>query len=207
MYTLYYSPSACSLATQVVLHELDQQVEIINVSKVENFSAINPVGAVPVLIEQDQSNGQSHTYTEGAAIILHLLDRHQNSLLPAGGAARNKGIEQILFANATMHPAYGRLFFIAQHIEDEAAKDLAFKAAAKMISTLWQVVEQQLAKNSEEENFLAGEGVSAADIMLTVYSRWGASFPVDISIGERSQKMIDAVLAMPSFKRALAAEG
>ena len=24
MYTLYYSPSACSLATQVVLHELDQ---------------------------------------------------------------------------------------------------------------------------------------------------------------------------------------
>jgi glutathione S-transferase len=207
MYTLYYSPSACSLATQVVLHELDQQVEIVNVSDVENFSAINPVGAVPVLIEQDQSNGQSYTYTEGAAIILHLLDRHQNSLLTAAGVARNKGIEQILFANATMHPAYGRLFFIAQQIEDEAVKDLAFKAAAKMISTLWQVVEQELAKNSEEENFLAGEGVSAADIMLTVYSRWGGSFPVNISIGERSQKMIDAVLAMPSFKRALAAEG
>ena len=48
MYTLYYIPGACSLATQVVIHELDQAVEIIDKQKVENFSAINPVGTVHI---------------------------------------------------------------------------------------------------------------------------------------------------------------
>lgn len=203
MYTLYYSPSACSLATQVVLHELGQAVDLVNVKNVENFTSINPVAAVPVLVDQEQK----HTYTEGAAILLHLLEIHQNTLLAKEGYLREKGIENILFANATMHPSYGRLFFIAQHIEDETAKALAFDAAARMITSLWQVVEQKLAESAEEKIFLGGDQVSAADIMLTVYSRWGESFPVNITMGIRTQKMIEHVLEMPSFKRALAAEG
>ncbi len=57
MYTLYYLPDACPLATQVVLHELDQPVEIINMQTVENFSAINPVGTVPVLVVHRRGSG------------------------------------------------------------------------------------------------------------------------------------------------------
>lgn len=205
MYTLYYSPSACSLATQVVLHELGQDVEIINVDTVENFKSINPVGAVPVLIEETQ--GQKKIYTEGAAIMLHLLNHHQNTLLPKDGDGRYRAIENMLFANATMHPAYGRLFFITQNIEDQVAKNTALKAAANILSNLWQVVEDKLAEQPASENYLGGKQVSAADIMLTVYSRWGASFPVNITMGTRTQKMIESVLEMPSFKRALAAEG
>jgi len=220
MYTLYYSPDACSLATQVVLHELDQAVEIKNVQKVENFKAINPVGAVPVLV--DHNNGEADkALTEGAAIILYLLNKHENSLLPSTGATRQQGIEHIMFANATMHPTYSRLFFIAQNISDDSihdkkVKQAAFDAAAESISYLWQVVEQKLEQQSASESnlegnflggcFLGGELPSAADIMLTVYSRWGASFPVEIPLGPRVQKMITAVLAMPSFQRALAAE-
>lgn len=205
MYTLYYSPGACSLATQVILHELDQSVEIKNVQQVENFNAINPVGAVPVLVD-------SHSVlTEGAAIVLHLLNKHENTLLPATGNEYQQGVENIMFANATMHPAYSRLFFIAQHIRDEDAKQSAFDAAAQSIAYLWEVVEQKLAAQENNEalvggRFLGGELPSAADIMLAVYARWGASFPVEIPLGPRVQKMIAAVLVMPSFKRALVAE-
>ena len=35
--------------------------------------------------------------------------------------------------------------------------------------------------------------------MLTVYSRWGAYFPVDIIFGEKTTKMLSAVQAMPNF--------
>lgn len=205
MYTLYYSPSACSLATQVVLHELGQEVEIINVDTVQNFKSINPVGAVPVLI--DQNSNQRKVYTEGAAILLHLLNKYKNTLLPNNEDARNHAIEQILFANATMHPAYSRLFFIAQNITDETAKISAFEVAANMISNLWDVVEKQLIEQADKEKYLGGDQVSAADIMLTVYSRWGGNFPVNITIGKRTKQMINSVLAMPSFMRALAAEG
>ena len=80
-YTLYYSQGACSVATQVVLNELGQDYQLINVSSVENFTEINPVGAVPALVENDI------VLTEGAAIILHLLDKHANSLLAVEGPA------------------------------------------------------------------------------------------------------------------------
>ena len=196
MYTLYYFPDACSLATQVILNELDQPVEIIDVQKVGNFKAINPVGTVPVLLD----NG--NTLREGAAVILYLLNKHQNSMLPATGTHREQAIQDIMFANATMHPTYSRLFFIAQNITDKKTKQSGFKATAQAITRLWQVVEQQLAK----QNFLGGDQPSAADIMLTVYSRWGASFPVDIVLGPNTQKMVSAVQSMPSFQRALDAE-
>jgi len=64
------------------------------------------------------------------------------------------------------------------------------------------VVENQLTK----QRFLGGDSPSAADIMLSVYSRWGAYFPVDISFGEKTTQMLEAVQAMPSFKKADEAE-
>lgn len=196
MYTLYFLPDACSLATQVILHELDQPVEIIHQQSVANFSVINPVGTVPVLINGDMVK------TEGAAVILYLLNKHQNALLPATGEAREGGVENIMFANATMHPAYGRLFFIARYIEDEKVKQLAFEAAAVAINHLWEVVENKLTV----QPYLGGNLPSAADIMLAVYSRWGANFPVEISLGENTQKMLAAVQALPSFQLALTNE-
>jgi glutathione S-transferase len=187
MYTLYYSQGACSVATQVVLRELGQEVIIIDVQQHNSFKEINPVGAVPALVDGDK------TLTEGAAIMLHLLNKHQSSLFPEND--RQQAIEDIMFANATMHPAYGRLFFIAQHISDEKVKQETLNIAAESINQLWQVVESKLA----DKSFLGGENPSAADIMLTVYSRWGAYFPVDIVIGDKTTKMLAAVQAMPSF--------
>jgi glutathione S-transferase len=196
MYTLYYLPGACSLATQVVLHELNQAVDIVDIQQLNDFSAINPVATVPVLID-----GES-TLREGAAILLYLLNKHPSHMLPTSGTDREQAIENILFANATMHPAYSRLFFIAQHISDESVRKEAFSAAAEAISKLWQVVELQLAGQA----FLGGDRPSAADIMLTVYSRWGASFPVTIAQGSNTARMLAAVQIMPSFQRALSAE-
>jgi glutathione S-transferase len=184
------------LATQVVLNELNQAVTIIDKNKVDDFSLINPVGSVPVLVADKK------TLREGAAIILYLLNKHENTLLPSTGVAREQGIQDIMFANATMHPAYGRLFFIAQSISNEEVKQSAFEAAAVAITSLWQVIELQLA----EKAFFGGDQPSAADILLTVYSRWGAHFPVDIPMGTNTKKMLEAVLSTPSFRDALAAE-
>lgn len=196
MYTLYYLPEACSLATQVVLLELGQKVTLINKNEIDDFNTINPVGTVPVLIDQER------TYTEGAAILIHLLKKHPNQLLPESGNEKHKAIENILFANATMHPAYSKLFFIAQNIQQEDALMTAYKAATDGINHLWSVVENRLTT----QPYLGGDKPSAADILLTVYSRWGDHFPVQIEIGEKTQNMIEAVKAMPNFVKALANE-
>jgi glutathione S-transferase len=196
MYTLYYSQGACSFATQVVLRELGQALNIIDVAKVNDFKTINPVGSVPVLIDGN------NTLTEGAAIMLHILNKHKNSLFPENEKDRQQAIQYIMFANATMHPAYGRLFFLEQNISDEKEKQAALNVAADSINKLWQVVESLLA----DKNFLGGNTPSAADIMLAVYSSWGAYFSVDIVLGEKTLKMLSAVRAMPNFKKTVEAE-
>jgi glutathione S-transferase len=187
---------ACSVATQVVLHELAQNVKIIDKNNVTDFSAINAVGTVPVLIDGDKS------LTEGAAIILYLLNKHENSLFPKNIEHQQKAVEDIMFANATMHPAYSKLFFIAQNISDESAKVEAFNAAANNINSLWKVVEGKLASREA----LGRDSISAADIMLGVYATWGQYFPVELVFGEQTAKMISAVQGLPSFKKAVQAE-
>ena len=189
MYTLYYSKGACSAATQVVLRELGQEVTIIDVQQLNNFKTINPVGAVPVLVDGDK------TLTEGAAIMLYILNKHNSTLFPVNESDRQQAIQDIMFANASMHPAYSKLFFLAQYVNDEKVKQEALNSAAKAINQLWQVVENKLTSNK----FLGGDRPSAADIMLTVYSRWGDYFPVDIIISEKTTNMLNAIQSMPSF--------
>lgn len=191
MYTLYYAPGTCAIATQAILLELGQQVEIIDRAQVADFATITPIKAVPILVDGDE------TLSEGAAIILHLLTKHQSSMLPSQGIERQNAIQNIMFANATMHPAYSRLFFVSSAIEDEQVKQSTLNAAANELSTLWEYVESKL----QTQPYLGGDTPSAADILLAVYSTWGQYFPVDIQIGPRSRSMIEAIHAMPSYQR------
>ena len=193
MYTLYFLPGACSLATHVILNLVNQDVTVIDKNGVGNFSEVNPVGTVPVLIDGERK------LTQGVSIILYLLERHANDLLPKEGEARDQAIENMMFANSTMHPAYGRLFFLNGALEDGEAKQTAFNAAADAITHLWSTVETQL----ENTPFLGGEKMSPADILLAVYSRWGQFFPVDIVIGEKTQTMINSVIATEAFQKAI----
>lgn len=196
MYQLYYSPNACSLATQVVLHELDQQVSIIDKRGVTDFSQISPTGAVPALKDNEA------VLLEGAAIMLHILKKQETPLFPDHPAKRTQATEDILFANATMHPAYSKLFFVSALEIDDAAKQIALQAAANSVNALWEVVEQRLQK----QMFLSGAHYSAADIMLTIYSRWNQYFSVDIVHGERTRELLALITNLPSFQRAIAAE-
>ncbi|RLU02963.1 MAG: glutathione S-transferase family protein [Ketobacter sp.] len=201
MYTLYFVPGACSLATQSILHELNQPVTLKHKQDAEDYSQLNPAGTVPVLIDGDR------ILNEGVAILLYLLNKHENMLLPTSEPARQRAIERMLLANASMHPAYGRLFFIASNVVNEEGRQQAFDAAAEAINGLWRAVETRFPKDSTQEGpFLGGSQVSPADFLLTVYSRWGQFFPVDIRIGPRASAMIEAVMARESFQLALQRE-
>ncbi len=196
MYTLYFIPGACSLATQAILNELDQESTLVHKLEADRFETLNPAGTVPVLVDGDK------VLNEGVAIILHLLNKHENNLIPESGDARHRAIEHMMFANATMHPAYGRLFFAQANVTDPAVKQQIFDSAAVAINKLWQVVEAKL----EHMPYLGGQDISPADILLAVYSRWGDFFPVDIVLGPNGRRMVDAVLKRDSMQRAIQRE-
>ena len=196
MYILYFLPGACSLATQVILNELDQESTLVHKLDAEHFETLNPAGTVSVLVDGDK------VLNEGVAIILHLLNKHENNLIPESGDARHRAIENMMFANATMHPAYGRLFFAQANVTDPAGRQQIFDSAAVAINKLWQVVEAKL----EHAPYFGGHDISPADILLAVYSRWGDFFPVDIVLGPHTRQMVDAVLQRDSMQRAIQRE-
>lgn len=197
MYTLYHLPGSCSLVTLTLLLKMKQAVKLTHRDSVQNYRQINPVGAVPAL-----TNEQGTHLLEGGAIVLHLLAKHDVRWQAMADNERQVQTQNLFFANATMHPAYNRLFFLNRVLPEGDARQTAQKAAADAIVALWRAVEDRL----HSSPFLGGDEPSAADVMLTVYSRWGNAFPVSIEIGSKCQQMIEKVTALPSFKRALEME-
>ena len=203
MYTLYGMTGSCSMAVHAVLNELNQPVSVIDVRvpagqpRPAEFLAINPRGNVPVLIDGDI------TMREGGAIITYLLDKHASPMLPKSGASRAAALEWLMFANATMHPAYSRVFFNLANLSDGTGKDEAIEASLKAINKLWADVDAQLAQTK----FICGDTYSAADILLSVIANWGqGGFASKLTFGENSKRMFKAIAALPSFQKALAAE-
>ena len=105
---------------------------------VTNFNEISATGAVPALKDNDA------VLLEGAAIMIYLLEKQTTPMFSSNPIERAQAIEDIMFANATMHPAYSKLFFISSLDIDDTAKKIALNAAADSINSLWNIVEQRL---------------------------------------------------------------
>ncbi|MEZ5561225.1 MAG: glutathione S-transferase family protein [Pseudomonadales bacterium] len=196
MYTLFYLPGASSLAVHAVLRELEQPFNLIERDSTYDFTDLNPVGAVPVLIDDDL------VIREGAAILLHVLDKHETTLLPRSGSERTQAIESLMFANATLQGAYRSLFFVQGYVLEEPARTHAFDTAIQWIEQLWAIVDRRIGVKP----FLDGSQVSAADFVLTVCARWNASLPARIRIGANAERLVERTTARPAFQQALAAE-
>lgn len=201
MVTLFYSPGACSMAVHVLLNEIGTPFTLENaaISEGKNRSpeylALNPRGQVPLLVDGDL------VIREGAAILIHLLEKHQSPLLPTSAKDRAAAIEWLMFCNATLHPAYSRGFFLMRNPADQAAKDALMTVVVANINKLWEEVEARL----ENSSYLAGDSITIADILLTVIANWSGRF-TGIEIGARTKALLSKMIARPSYKKALETE-
>jgi len=191
------------MATHVLLNELKQPVTLEDVSvpagkpRSHEFLEINPRGNVPVLVDGDL------ILREGAAILLYLLEKHKSPLLPKDSVKRAKAIEMLMFANASLHPAYGKAFFVLRTLSNETSKKEAFAAVLEQINKFWKDLDTTLA----DSKFTCGEEMTVADILITVIANWGITgFPESPTLGENVKRMIKEVIALPSYQKALQEE-
>jgi glutathione S-transferase len=200
MYKLYYSPGACSMAIHVAVLECQQQVTLEKVDlqapRSPEFLKVNPRGQVPVLVDGDQ------VLREGAAILIYLMEKHQCALLPASGKARADAIEWLMFCNSTLHPAYGRCFFLRKAAEEGPVKNKLLEIAVGKVNELWQGIEAQLSKQS----YLCGNEATIADILLTVIANWSGNIGGQANIGPNTKKLFAKIIARPAYAKALQTE-
>lgn len=205
MYTLYYSPGACSRACHVVLEELKVPFEtkFINVQKGEgqdpSFLKINPRGQVPTLQDGD------FVLTEGVAILEYLCAQHADKsahLMPASAQERAISQQWLMYVNSTLHPLFGSVFG-APHFYTDAAVIQAIKESAyARLAKAFTGIEEYLGSHK----FLGGDRPSTADIMFTVVASWAPYIELPYAYGPNVTRVLNAVKDMPSYKAVEARE-
>lgn len=198
MIKLIGAPHTRSLRVSWVLEELglDWQYERLDFSKGEHkskeFLALNPGGKIPVLID----NGL--VITESAAIILYLAEKYGGSkLLPERGSeASAKHHQWVSFITTELEQP---LWTMAKH---KFALPAELRQAGMSTVATWEfykaanIVEDLL----PETDFLLGEDLMVADILLTHTLLWATSFKQ--TLPDKLAQYRDRVTARPAMATA-----
>lgn len=210
MYTLYYSPGACSIAPHIALEEIGApyQAELMRVdmkSSAENITdlsylKINPKGRVPALTFADG------ILTEAPAILVYLARRHPEAhLLPPSAEAEARCLEWLAYLATGVHAvAFGQTLR-PQRFSAEAAHFPAIVAKGRQnIAAAFAFVEERL----QGRDYAVGEAFSISDAYLLFY--YLAAERYGLPMAERFpawSRVAANTLSRPAVQRTLKLEG
>ncbi|MEW6991146.1 glutathione S-transferase family protein [Colwelliaceae bacterium 6441] len=191
MYQLVTIPGSCSTGIHVLLNKLNIPVEIIPRDQINDYPSLVPTNQVPALKDEEK------LFTEGAAIVLYLINKHNVDLNNYGGAALFN--QWLMFNYATLHPAYGKLFTLNGVMEEGEKKYEVMHALASRVEDTWKIVDQHLA----DKSYMTGESPSVIDYLLAIYASWGNYFPqLTIKLGDNVLRLIEEVSQHSVFTKA-----
>lgn len=196
MYTLYTISGSCSTGIHALLNALNLPVKIVKREDIANYQELVPTNQVPALQDGEL------LLTEGAAIVHYLLEKHlpdaQNT------ASKTEFNRWLMFCYATLHSTYSKLFTTWKGMEDGPDKQGFYQLLADQLSSLWQIVDNQLA----EQPYITGDRVSVMDYLIAIYANWGNNFPqLSIKLGDNVKRTIAQVAQLPEFVEAFEVEG
>ncbi len=192
---LHYAPRSRAFTALWLLEELGVPYELesfdlsSNHHKTEGFLAINPMGKVPVVVDQGVA------VSELGAIAVYLTDRYGDEGLSPKITSPERAafLRWIFFSSGIMEPALGEKFFKW----NVPASSVAWGSFDHMLETLQSGL--------EKGPFLLGETFSAADIIVGATARFGVMFGA-IPNEEPLTRYLALLSERPAFKRAEAIE-
>lgn len=200
---LYYSKGACSLAIRITIHELGitSEFEAVNLKMKQtetgkDFRAINPKGAVPVVVTDKQE-----ILTENVAIQQYLADKHNNTeLLPAiNDIRRYQVIGWLSYVGSELHKTASALF------NASIPQDLKNTFFKPMFETKLHYVDHYL--QNQKHKFLTGDSFTIADSYMYVVLSWLRLFEMDIAKWPTLASYTSAITQRPAVQQALKEEG
>ncbi|MFW7342616.1 glutathione S-transferase N-terminal domain-containing protein [Pollutimonas sp. H1-120] len=199
---LYYLPGACSLASHIVLEWIGKPYQAQAVGRDEMkqapFLALNPLGAVPVLVDGDM------TLTQSSAILEYLAELNPEAkLLPDTPRGRAEVRRWLGLVNADIHRTFANVFAAGYFAGDneEFQRKLTETSTAKLLQ-LFGVADKQL----EGKDWIAGTR-SVADPYLYTVLRWAKGKNVDLGAMKNLQAFFARMEADSGVQAALKAQG
>lgn len=206
MYTLFWAPGTAAMAPHAALEEIGAPHRLVKVDlkggehRKPDYLKLNPKGRVPVLVVGDS------TFTESAAIVMHLADSHPEAkLAPAPGTPeRARYYQWLLYLSNTVQAAMIE-YFHPDWWFAEPAQQAALKASAeKRIGAMFAYIDDELGKSGP---YLTGKQFYACDLFLHMITRWSRYFAEPGYQRPNVKRLTDLVKARPAVQRMMAAQG
>ena len=198
---LYYLPGACPLASNIAMEWAGQDYELKLVSrealKQPAYLALNPLGAVPTLVDGD------FILTQSSAILEYIADLNPEAgLLPDTARGRAEVRRWLGLCNADIHRTFGNIFGVQGLASTPEAQQEVVEKSAARLQTLFALADQQL----EGQEWLAGTR-SIADPYLYTVLRWAKAKNIDLSAMKNLSAFHERMEQDSGVQAALKAQG
>lgn len=199
---LYYQPGTCSLASHIILNELETTFTLEKTDTAsgmtnsgQKYAEINPNGYVPAL-QIDQNT----VITENPAILQYLGNlQPELGLVPDCGSFEHTRLQEVLnFLSSELHKAFSP-YFSGTELSDEE-KNTVNRKIEQRINTL----ETRLA---DGRLHLLGEKFTVADAYAFVILNWSNFIGFSLDAWPNIASYIDRVRTRPATKMAMTTEG
>jgi len=204
MFTLFYTPGACSRASHIALREAgaDFRLRLVDFAVAEQRSeaylGLNPKGRVPAL-QTDRG-----VLTENPAILAYVAQAHpQAQLAPLDDPfefARMQAFNSYLCA--TVHVAHAHSRRPERWADDPAARVELQRKAPEVMAACFQLIEDEYLKGP----WVLGDRYSVADAYLFTIAQWLAAHRIDSARYPKVHGHLNRMLERPAVRAALEAE-
>ena len=201
MIDLYSWKTSNGKKASIMLEEcgLDYNIHPIHIGQDDQFTpeytAINPNGKIPAIIDQDGPGSQPYTVIESGAILMYLAEK-TGKFMPQDMAARYEVIQWLMFQMGGIGPIFGQV-----HHFKRAAKEQVPYAINRYYTEcrrLYGVLDARLAGR----DYLAGD-LSIADFATIP---WVFRFDwqeVDLDDFANVKRWYDILMARPALARGM----
>jgi GST-like protein len=142
---LYSTPTPNGVKVSIMLEEtgLPYEPHFVNImedkSHTAEFTALNPNGKIPAIVDPDGPGGKPFGLFESGAILLYLADK-TGQLIPTDPAARWQTIAWLMFQMGGLGPMFGQLGyfnkFAGREIEDKRPLQRYVGEAKRLLGVL-----------------------------------------------------------------------
>lgn len=198
---LYYFPGACSMATHVVLQWIGKPYETVRLdpasTKSPEFLALNPHGAVPLLVDD------GFVLSQNIAILFYLAERFPEADLLGDDSPQGRAeiLRWLGLLNSDVHPAFKPLFKPSLYLPDAAFASAIGDAARSNVRNYLEHLDARL----QDRDWLVDKR-SIADPYLFVMLRWTRKLNIDTSGLANLARFFSRMQADPDVQAVILAE-
>jgi glutathione S-transferase len=204
MFTLYYAPNTCSLASHIALVEAgaEYRLERLSFKKEEqrqpDYLAINPKGRVPALVTP------RGTLTETPAMLAFIAQSYPKArLAPAGDPFSFAEVQAFnSYICSTLHVAHAHRMRGTRWADEPEAIEAMKKKVPESVGACFALIEEKMLRGP----FVTGQSYTVCDPYLFTVAQWLEGDGVDPAriprIIEHRQRMSER----PSVQKAIAEE-